>query len=318
MIVTVTVNPSLDKTLRVPRLVHGALNRAQLVRLDVGGKGINVSRALLALGMPSLVIGVMAGGTGQALAHGLAALGFETDLIWVEGETRANITLYESADRRYTKINEPGPTLTEADVQAILARVSQRVRPKDLWVFCGSLPPGAPVDLYGRLIERVQRAGAFAALDTSGEALKAGVAARPFLIKPNVAEAEELLGRSLASLEDQIAAVNELRALGIPMVALTRGEAGALLADASGVLQVAPPMAATGSSVGAGDAFLAGLIYAWARGGDLAEMARWAVACGTAAAAQEGTGVGDRETVEDLLSRVRLQTITSHPSAPID
>ncbi|MCS7220222.1 MAG: 1-phosphofructokinase [Anaerolineae bacterium] len=309
MIVTVTLNPSLDKTLRVTRLNRGELNRAQVVRMDVGGKGFNVSRALLALGMPSLAIGVMAGGTGQALAHGLTALGIEADLIWVEGETRSNITLLEADNGVYTKINEPGPTLSAEAVQEIMHRVEQRARPGDLWVFCGSLPPGAPADLYACLIQRVQGAGALAALDTSGAPLCAAVTALPFLLKPNVPEAEELMGCALPTLADQVAAVRSLQARGIRLVALTRGQEGALLADGAAVLAVKPPLIASGSPVGAGDAFLAGLVYAWSQGADLADMARWAAACGAAAAAQEGTGVGQRAEVEALFAQTCVEKL---------
>ncbi|MCD6289177.1 MAG: 1-phosphofructokinase [Anaerolineae bacterium] len=310
MIVTVTLNPSLDKTLRIPRLEHGALNRVQVVRLDVGGKGFNVSRALLALGTSSLAFGVVAGGTGQTLADGLRTLGIEAELVWVEGETRSNITLYESDPGLYTKINEPGPTLVVDDIREILARIQRRVRPGDLWIFCGSLPPGAPTDFYAQLIRLVRQADAYAALDTSGDALRAGVKATPFLIKPNVDEAEALLGRPITSLDEQVAAVRELQSRGIEIVALTRGEAGALLASRSGIVEAIPPMVATGSPIGAGDAFLAGLAYAWSQGAGLVEMAQWATACGTATAAQEGTGVGRRGDVERLLSQVRISHIS--------
>ena len=311
MIVTVTLNPSLDKTLRVTRLARGELNRAQVVRMDVGGKGFNVSRALLALGMPSLAVGVMAGGTGQALAHGLAALGIEADLIWVEGETRSNITLFEAEDGVYTKINEPGPTLSPEAIWEIVRRVEQRARPGDLWVFCGSLPPGAPVDLYAHLIRRVQDTGALAALDTSDAPLRAAMAASPFLLKPNVTEAEELMDRPLPTLADQVTAVRCLQARGIQLVALTRGREGALLANGSEMLAVKPPLIASGSPIGAGDAFLAGLIYAWSQGAHLADMARWAAACGAAAAAQEGTGVGQRVEVEALLSQICVEKLSN-------
>ncbi len=314
MIVTVTLNPSLDKTLRVPRLRRGELNRAQVVRWDIGGKGFNVSRALLALGMPSLAFGVLAGGTGQTLAQGLTALGIETELVWIEGETRANITLHESDEDVYTKINEPGPALTEADVQEIVDRVRQRVRPGDLWIFCGSLPPGAPIDLYGRLVRLVQENGALAALDTSGPALQEGARARPFLLKPNVEEAEDLLSRPLPGWDDQVAAVRALLESGVRLVALTRGGEGAFLANGTTLIAAEPPTIAGGSPIGAGDAFLAGLAYAWSRGAGLAEMARWAVACGAATAAQEGTGVGSRADVEALLPDVRIRVLQDDAS----
>jgi len=136
-----------------------------------------------------------------------------------------------------------------------------------------------------------------------------GVTARPFLLKPNVAEAEELTGRLLPTLAEQVEAVRALQELGIQLVALTRAQEGALLADATGMLSVTPPLVATGSPIGAGDAFLAGLIYAWSQGASLADMARWAAACGAAAASQEGTGVGQRADVEALLPQARIEII---------
>ncbi|GAB4563997.1 MAG: 1-phosphofructokinase [Anaerolineae bacterium] len=309
MIVTVTLNPSLDKTLRVERLRRGELNRVEVERLDWGGKGFNVSRALLALGVPSIAIGVMAGGVGRALADGLAGLGLELDLIWVSGETRSNITLHETGDDVYTKINEPGPTLRAEDVDAIVDRVEQRARPGDIWVFSGSLPPGAPADLYARLIAVVQEAGARAVLDTSGPALAAGVAARPALVKPNLEEMASLTARPLSGLKDQVDALRELLGRGVGNVALTMGADGALIAAEGLVVRAFLPTPVRGSPIGAGDAFVAGWVHAWGNGWDLEERARWAVACGAAAAAHEGTGVGTREEVLALRDAVVLEPV---------
>jgi 1-phosphofructokinase len=159
MIVTVSLNPSLDKTLSVPRLNLGELNRAQILRFDLAGKGMNVSRALRALGIESRIIGFVGGRTGQALQDGLTAAGFDVRFIAVEEETRQNITLLDESSGLYTKINEPGATIEPQHVEAMETLIAEMVKPGDLFAFCGSLPPGAPVDLYARLIHRVQERG---------------------------------------------------------------------------------------------------------------------------------------------------------------
>ncbi|HIC89538.1 MAG TPA: 1-phosphofructokinase [Anaerolineae bacterium] len=301
---TVTLNPSLDKTLSIPRLVHGELNRVQLVRLDTGGKGINVSRALRALGVPGVAVGIVAGGTGQALAQGLSELRIPAELVWIPGETRSNITLVETEDNVYTKINEPGPELTTAGIAELQNRIGRLLQPEDLWVFSGSLPPGAPPDLYARLVQQVQEGGAYAALDSSGVGLKYGCHAAPFILKPNVDEAARVLGRALPRRDDQVDAVRTLLSMGVRIVGLTRGADGALVGQGEVVVEVVPPPVTVRSPIGAGDAFLAGLVYAWMRGLALEEMARWAVAAGTAATMQEGTGVGTRTQVEALLPQI--------------
>ena len=210
MIYTVTLNPALDKTLSVPRLRPGEIHRARFIRQDVGGKGINVSRALTALGIASRPIGFLGGATGQAMRNGLAALGYDAAFIEVTGETRQNLTLLDEATGVYTKINEPGPTVGPAHLAGLADLVTSLARPADLWAFCGSLPPGAPADFYADLIAIVQKSGGLAFLDTSGPALAAGLAARPYGIKPNSEEAAEALGRPVVSEEDHVAAAREL------------------------------------------------------------------------------------------------------------
>ncbi|GAB4537908.1 MAG: 1-phosphofructokinase [Anaerolineae bacterium] len=306
MIITVTLNPTLDKTLSVPKLEPGKVHRAQILREDLGGKGINVSRALQALGIPSQLTGFMAGGTGQIMQTRLRAAGFDIHFVEVEGETRRNITLLDETSGQYTKINEPGPGVKPEHLTALQAQIDQMTRPGDMWAFCGSLPPGAPIDLYARLIRQVQERGGRAFLDTSGPALQAGVGARPFAIKPNSEEAAELLGRPLPSTEEHQLAARQLQAGGIAIVALTRGAQGLILAMDEKVVIATPPPIRARSPVGAGDAALAGLLWAVSDGCDAVETARRIVACGTATAMQEGTGVGERSLVEELLNQVQV------------
>jgi 1-phosphofructokinase len=306
MIITVTLNPTLDKTLSVPELQPGTVHRAQILREDLGGKGINVSRALRALGIPSSMTGFMGGATGQIMTSGLQAAGFDVYFVEVEGETRRNITLLDEANGLYTKINEPGPRVATRHLAALQSQIDQLARPGDLWAFCGSLPPGAPFDLYSRLILQVHERGGRALLDSSGLAFREGVAAHPFAIKPNSEEASELLESPLRSDEEHCTAARRLQADGVPVVAVTRGAQGLVLAMEGQILQTTPPSIPARSPVGAGDAALAGLLWAVSDECGPVETARRVVACGTATAMQEGTGVGDRTLVKQLLDRVQI------------
>lgn len=304
MIVTVTLNPTLDKALSVPRLLPGEIHRAAFVRQDIGGKGINVTRALALLGLTSLPIGFLGGATGHAMRAGLDALGFGHRFIEVSGETRQNLTLFDESTGQYTKINEPGARVTEEDLRELSALIAELARPGDTWAFCGSLPPGAPVDAYASLAAQARAGGARVLLDTSGAALQLGILARPYGIKPNTEEAAEALGRPVEGDGGHLDAARDLAALGIPIVCLTRGADGLVLAWRGEVLAARPPQVRAASPVGAGDATLAGIIWALADDCDPVEAARRAVACGAAAAMQEGTGVGDRTLIDALLPRV--------------
>jgi 1-phosphofructokinase family hexose kinase len=306
VIYTVTLNPALDRTLTVQSLRLGELNRARSVRLDHSGKGINVSRALRLLGVPSRIIAFLGGSTGKAIYDGLAANGFETTCVEVADETRQNITVVDEATGVLTKINEPGATVSPADLAALVTLIERSAGAGDLWVFSGSLPPGAPPGFYAQLISLVQGRGGRAFLDSSGEALRQGLAARPYAVKPNSEEAGGALGRPVVSDSDHVAALCRFRENGSHLVCLTRGARGMFLALDGALLSAAPPPIAAASAVGAGDATLAGLVWAVLDGSDAVETARRAVACGTAAAMQEGTGVGDRASVEKLLGKIEV------------
>ena len=303
MIFTVTLNPSLDKTLQVQKLQPGRIHRARLVRSDLGGKGINVSRALQALGINSRIVGFAGGGTGQVLQSGLREVGFDPHLVKVAGETRQNITLFDQDESRYTKINELGPLVCAEDVAALHKVVADLAAPGDGWAFCGSLPPGAPEMLYADLIRLVQGRGARALLDASGPALREGIAVPPFALKLNDEEAGELLGVSLTCQEEVCRAARRLQAGGSQLVVLTRGEKGLILAWQDEIVVALPPAVAARSPVGAGDATLAGIFWSLVDRVGPVEMARRAAACGAAAAMQEGTGVGTRALVETLLEQ---------------
>ena len=309
MIVTVTLNPCLDRTLTVPRLAVDEVIRATDARLDWGGKGFNVSRALQALGGESLALGLVGGAAGELVARGLAGLGITADLVPIAGETRTNTVITEARSGRYVKVNEPGPAVQPAELAAFLDRVRARLQPGDLWVLSGSLPSGLPCGIYARLVELVQAGGARALLDTSGEPLRLGYAARPYLVKPNAVEAAEMIGRPVRSAADALAAARTLLGQGIEVIALSLGAVGLLLASGRQAVHVRPPRIQARTPVGMGDALLAGLAWALERGLPLAEIARWGVATGTAAARREGVGAGTRAEVEALYEQVDINIV---------
>lgn len=309
MIVTVTPNPVLDRTLTVPRIVLNEVVRATASRLDWGGKGFNVSRALQALGVESVAMGFVGGATGQMLERGLRDLGIATDFVHIAGETRTNIVVTDVGAEQYVKVNEAGPTVQAQELAAFFDQTRKRVRPGDIWVLSGSLPPGVPLDFYVQLIALVQARGAKALLDSSGEPLRLGCTAGPYLVKPNAVEAEEVTGREIGSKADALGAAEFFLCQGIELVALSLGADGLLLASKQQTVWARPPRMRARNPVGAGDALLAGIAWAMERGLPLEEMARWAVATGTAAAVREGVSVGTRAEVETLCEQIQIEIV---------
>jgi 1-phosphofructokinase family hexose kinase len=308
MIVTVTLNPSLDRTLTVPHIAFDEVLRATAVQLDWGGKGFNVSRALRALGVDSVAMGFVGGATGQMLERGLNEMGIATDFVHIVGETRTNVVVAETETERYVKVNEAGPVVQAEESAAFFDRARGRVRPGDLWVLSGSLPPGVPADFYAQLVALVQERGAKALLDTSGEPLRLGCAAGPYLVKPNTVEAEALTGQRIDSDAAALDAVDRFLQQGIELVGLSLGADGLLLASKQQAVWARPPRVRALGPTGAGDALLAGIAWALARGLSLEEMARWGVASGTAAAVHEGVGVGTCAEVEALYEQIQTES----------
>ncbi|MCE5259866.1 MAG: PfkB family carbohydrate kinase, partial [Chloroflexi bacterium] len=194
MIFTVTLNPSIDRTLYFSNLKLGEVNRAQKVLTNLGGKGVNVSLALHNLGVASVMMGLAGGTAGELFIHGLSERGLECDFTRISGEMRSNITAVDLAARQTTKLNEPGPRVSPFELERLDQQLAKRLKPGDMVILSGSLPPGAPVDTYARLIHLAKSRGALCALDSSGDALVAGCRAQPEWIKPNIEEAAYLTG----------------------------------------------------------------------------------------------------------------------------
>ncbi|MEU5942799.1 1-phosphofructokinase family hexose kinase [Micromonospora sp. NPDC047548] len=310
MIVTLTLNPSLDRTMEITELVRGDVIRATAVHLEPGGKGVNVSRALLANGVPSRAVLPCGGDDGAELVRLLVAAGVEVRAIPISGRTRSNITIAEP-DGTITKINEPGPELTADEVTGLTDRALTEAGPGGCVVLCGSAPPGLPMTDLTALYERVVAAGDRLVVDTSGPALRAAAVAGADLVKPNRDEVAEVVGRSMRSLDDVVEAARELRSWGAGTVLASLGADGAVLVDDTGVLVGSAPVPRPRSSVGAGDALLAGFLTRWgagpARGRDLAAAAlAEGLAWGAAAVSLPGSRMPGPADIER--DSVRLDT----------
>ncbi|WP_238015263.1 1-phosphofructokinase [Dactylosporangium sp. AC04546] len=278
MIVTVTLNPSLDRAVEIGALTRGEVIRATAAHLDPGGKGVNVSRALLANGVPSVAVLPCGGDEGNQLVRLLKAEGVEVLAVPISGRTRSNITLAEP-DGTVTKVNEPGPAMFDAEFDEVTDRVLTRAGTADWVVLCGSVPPGLPADAYAQLCRRLRNAGIRVAVDTSGPALREAARAGATLLKPNRDELAEVVGKPLADLGDVVAAAQQLRAWGAGTVVASLGADGAVLVDADGVVTGSCPVTRPRSTVGAGDALLAGFLAAGAQGAAaLAEGVAWGAA----------------------------------------
>lgn len=305
MIYTLTLNPALDRELTVPALAFDDVLRATGARVDCGGKGFNVSRTLAAMGAGSVALGFAGGHTGDMLREMLAALGVETDFVPVAGETRTNVSIVADDHSHHIKVNEAGPLVATNEQSALLRRVRERAQPGDYWVLAGSLPPGCHPTFYADLIHDVQAAGAHAILDASGAALRHGCAARPFLAKPNAAEAGELTGLEITTIDQAMGAASAMR--GISHVVISMGAAGALLVHEGQGWHATPPAIRQRNPIGAGDALVGGLVWGFVQGYHPAETLRWGVACGAAAAGYAGTAVGTYEEVARLAAQVDVR-----------
>ncbi|MFI0981297.1 1-phosphofructokinase [Streptomyces sp. NPDC021093] len=285
MILTVTPNPSLDRTYEVPSLMRGEVLRATADRIDPGGKGVNVSRAVAAAGHRTLAVLPLGGAPGALVAELLGAEGIEVAPVPVAGQTRSNISVAEP-DGALTKINAAGPELSAAESEALLSTVRAHSGDADWIACCGSLPRGLTPEWYAALVARAHEAGARIALDTSGPSLLAALRERPDVVKPNAEELAEAVERPLKTVGDAAEAAEQLRALGARAVLASLGADGQLLVADSGTWFATARVDVVRSNVGAGDASLAGFLTA---GGEGPEALAAAVAHGAAAVQLPGS-----------------------------
>lgn len=304
MIYTVTLNPALDKTVEIPDFAPGRVNRITALRTDPGGKGLNVSKVIAKLGGDSEAFVLLGGSAGRAVAAALEGLGVRCHIAWGEGETRTNLKIVDPVRRINTDINEPGFAVPPALTDGLLDRLTAALRPGDIVVLAGSLPPGAPADTYATWITRCKAADARVFLDADGAALTGGLRAKPFLVKPNDEELSRLLGRELRGVPALADAARQLVASGVENVVVSMGGAGAIYANADTVLRTEGLSVPVRSTVGAGDSVVAALAFALGRGMPLHDAAVLSTAVGAANVMCSGTQAAERSAVEALLPKV--------------
>ncbi|MBD3734923.1 MAG: 1-phosphofructokinase [Pseudomonas balearica] len=307
-VLTVTLNPALDLTVQLPALRLGEVNRSDNLQVHAAGKGLNVAQVLADLGHQLTVTGFLGEANAQPFEQMFAARGFADEFVRVAGETRSNIKLAE-ADGRITDINGPGPEVGAAQRDELLARLERLVPGHELVVVAGSLPRGVEVPWFVELLQRLALLGARVALDTSGAALREGLALSPWLIKPN--EEELAQARDLAPADAQ-ALADEARRLNarIEHVVMSQGAAGVSWFAPAAAWHAQPPKVRVVSTVGAGDSLLAGMLHGLLAGWPAERTLAHATAIAAQAVGQVGFGITDRAQLAELEAAVRLQPLS--------
>ncbi|MCC7371512.1 MAG: 1-phosphofructokinase [Chloroflexi bacterium] len=304
-VVTVTLNPAIDETVTITNFEAGAVNRVEQVRMGPGGKGVNVAATLAALGLRVGVSGFLGRENAVPFESLFARLGIEDQFVRIEGQTRVGIKIVDPARQQTTDVNFPGQAPEPSDLAALRERLDAL---NAGWVvLAGSLPPGVPPRVYADLIEQLHARGRRVVLDTSGEALRHAIAAGPDVIKPNVHELEDLVGHPLADRAAVVAEARRLIAGGIGMVVVSLGAEGACFVTADEVVVARPPSVTVQSTVGGGDALVAGIVASRVRGTPLAACAQFATALALARITSTETGPVALSAVDAYLPRVAVQ-----------
>jgi 1-phosphofructokinase family hexose kinase len=312
VILTVTLNAAIDRTVAVPNFRLGRRHRAVETRTVAGGKGINVARALSLLGRPVIATGFAGGPTGTRVLEQLHEESVLTDFTRIAAETRINLAVIDPTSGDQTEINERGPAVSPEEVQRLFERIAYLAGGAKICVLAGSVPPGAGDDLYARLIDDLSRRGVLVVLDAEGEAMLEGVRAGASMVTPNEREAEELVGQEFADHGDLAQGLSELVRLGAKEAAITRPE-GCVAAVGEGasrrLLEVHTEPLEPVSTVGSGDAFLAGYVAARYEGRSPEDCLAYGVACGAESTQHFGAGTVDRNQVERLLGEVSVHDL---------
>jgi 6-phosphofructokinase 2 len=309
MIVTITLNPCLDKYITVTHLEMEETNRSQHIRQYAGGKGLDVSRAIHEMGGATLAYSFAGGNEGVTLTTLLQQEGVPFHFIPINDETRSCYFINELEPARQLRISTPGPIISSKEVNNLTRLVWQTQPPPAMLVCGGSVPPGLPDNIYASIIRKARQHGIKTMLDSSGVSLKEGIKAKPFLIKPNRKEAEELLGKSLNTTTAVAGAAAEIVRMGVEIAVISMGKKGLIAADKSEIIRAIPPEVTPVSSVGAGDSTVAGFAISLAGGESLLQACRLATAMGTAAVLTPGTMLACRFDVEKIMPLVRVRKI---------
>jgi len=317
MIATITLNPSLDITITVDGLRVDETNRWTSSRLYAGGKGIDVSRAIREMGGRAVAYGFIGGSPGRQVEIMLDAEAVPFSFTPIELETRTNFIITDTKTSQQTRIDAPGPRISKKEFDRFHRKIMHIQPQPDLVVVGGSVPPGLPANIYYDVIGEAWGFKVRSILDSEGQWLEEGIKAKPYLVKPNVHEAERLLKRELLTEEAVIDAARDIVEMGVEVAVISRGKDGLIAATKKSVLKAVPPEVKVRSALGAGDCSIAGLALKIVNGVPLIEACRLAVAMGTAAALTPGNQLCRRADVERLLPEIKLWEVATKRRAKV-
>lgn len=309
VIVTVTLNPAIDRTVSLKTLSVDKVNRVLHVQRDAGGKGLNVSKTIKALGGESVALVVLGGRNGMWIEEEANRMGLNLEVVPVLGETRENIKLVDLTAKQYTDLNEPGPQNTEALTKAIQDKLTDIVSEGDYVVLAGSALPGMAADIFASLSQGLNDKGVKVILDIEGEYLQHALVTKPYLIKPNIDELESFLGKRLKTTEDIVLAARDLIGQGVGHVAVSRGSEGLLWIDADQVISADALKVEVKSTVGAGDAVVAALVKGLNEQLAPELLVKTAVATATSVVMNSGSQTGNMENIQELMNQIQIHRL---------
>jgi 1-phosphofructokinase len=304
MIITVTLNPAVDKTIEVDNFTADSINRVSSIRLDAGGKGINVSKVIKNLEGESTALGILAGRTGEFISSYLDSEKIKNNFLFVEGETRTNIKVVDKVKKTNTDINEPGNKISQADEKNIEDKVFSEIQMDNILVLSGSVPQGIGKDIYGSWIKKAKEKGVKTILDADGELLKHGISAGPYLIKPNIHELEKLFDTKIDGIDEVVKYCRSIFDYGVEMIAVSLGSEGALFMDKEKSIYAHGLKVQVKSTVGAGDSMVAALAFALDKAYSFEKAVTLSVAAATAGVMTEGTTAGSLEDISEIEKQV--------------
>jgi 1-phosphofructokinase family hexose kinase len=308
LIITVTINPAVDRNVLADRLVFE--DRAYILSSTnaAGGRGINASRVLHSFGMKTLAIVTSGGANGKLFESILEKEGFPAEVVSIKEEIRTNFTITDKHGLT-VKLNELGPAVSDKELDRVEKAVASRLSKADWLMLCGSLPPAVSSDFYCKLIEAARKRKIQTLLDADGDALLRGLEAIPTVVTPNQPEAERLLNRALITRAHFREAVTRIKAMGAEAVLLSLGSRGVMATDGDRILEAIPPRIDALSPIGAGDAMAAAYVWAQMKGKDFTDSVRWAVAEGTATAQLPGVEFGDLAHAKEIYKSVEVREV---------
>lgn len=309
MVLTVTLNPAVDRTVYVEELKTGELNRVKAVKTDPGGKGINVSKALHSYDVEQKATGILAGMNGRYLLSLLESYSFPKEFLMVSGETRVNTKILDMKTGLVTEINEQGPKVAENDIEDFLKLMKENLKKCELLVLSGSLPEGVRPDFYARCIEMASEMKVPSVLDADGEPFRLGLKAMPYAIKPNLCEFERITGRTFSGIREIRDEIRKMHKAGIDLILVSLGKEGSVLSWRNKTFHALPLPVQARSTVGSGDSMVAALAYCILKDITADRTARITSAAGSLTAALNGTEMSEWNNIKDVYMNVQIEEI---------